>query len=91
MLRFLWSGATGRDVIQLSYILWTRISAMTVVIWAALSGENSWVATIGLGAVLVLLLLGGVVLLVLGVRDLVRDVRHYLHDARSDKNQHASV
>ena len=83
MMRFLWSGATGRDVIQVFYILWTRISATAVVIWAALSGENSWVATIGLGGVLVLLLLGGFVLLVLGVRDLVRDVRRSLHDARS--------
>jgi len=81
MMRLLWSGATGRGVIQLFYILWTRTSATAVVIWAALSGESSWVATIGLGAVLVLLLLGGVVLLVLGVRDLVRDVLRHLHNS----------
>jgi hypothetical protein len=59
--------------------------------WAALSGASSWFVTIGLGALLLALLVGGVVLLILGLRDLARDARRHLHSVKADKNQHASV
>ena len=81
MLRLL---STGRNLTQILYTLWIRTSAAVIVLWAALSGESSWIATVGLSALLILLLLGGIVLLVLGVRDLARDLRHHLH-ARSEK------
>jgi hypothetical protein len=82
MLRLL---SSGRNLTQILYTLWTRTSAAVIVLWAALSGDSSWIATIGLSALLILLLLGGIVLLVLGVRDLARDLRHHFH-VRSEKN-----
>ena len=84
MWRLLWSGAGGRNLTQVFYTLWTRTSAVVVVGWAALSANGSWFVTIGLSALLILLLIGGIALLALGVRDLVRDMRHHLH-ARSEK------
>ena len=58
-----------------------------VVVRAVPSGDSSSVAGIGLVAVLISLLVGGIVLLGLGIRDVARNFGHFLH-ARSEKNQH---
>jgi hypothetical protein len=41
--------------------------------------DDYWLASIGLSVILVGLLLGGLVILLLGLRDLVHDGRYYLH------------
>ena len=81
MLRLLGSGC---NLTQVLYKVGIRTSAAVVVLWATLSGDSYWVATIGLGALLILLLIAGIVLLLAGVRDLARDLRHHLH-ARPEK------
>jgi hypothetical protein len=43
-------------------------------LWAILYGSDSRIAATGLGIVLVLLFTGSVILLVRGVRDLIRDL-----------------
>jgi hypothetical protein len=64
---------------------WTFLSsggyerAALVVMWPLLSADTSWIATTGLVATLVVMLIGGIVLLVLGASDLVRDMRHHPH------------
>jgi hypothetical protein len=45
-------------------------------LWAILYGSDSRIATTGLGVVLVLLFIGGVTLLLRGVRDLIRELLH---------------
>jgi len=49
--------------------------------------DDYWLASIGLSVILVGLLLGGLVILLLGLRDLVHDGRYYLH-ARLHKESH---
>jgi hypothetical protein len=44
--------------------------------WVIFYGTNSGIEAIGLGIVSVLLFTGGVILLVRGVRDLIRDLLH---------------
>jgi hypothetical protein len=52
--------------------------------------DDYWLASIGLSVILVGLLLGGLVILLLGLRDLVHDGRYYLH-ARSHKDSPVSM
>jgi hypothetical protein len=49
---------------------------------------DTWIAYIGLILLLILLLFGGIFLLVAGIRDVVRDLRHTLH-VRAEKDVHA--
>jgi hypothetical protein len=62
--------------------VWT----VAVVLWTVIfSAAGSWFAQTALMAVLFVLLISGIVLLLVGMRDLVRDFRHYL-DMRTHKN-----
>jgi hypothetical protein len=67
--------------------LFTSLSALSVLIWAALSVDNSWFAQTGLTVFLLALLVCGAAILFLGVRDLIRDVAHFF-GARSHNNHH---
>jgi hypothetical protein len=70
------------------YALWTRLSIAAMILWAAVFNVvDTWIAYIGLMLLLVLLLFGGILLLVTGLRDVVRDLRHSLH-VRSEKDVH---
>src|SRR5262245_29121426 len=70
MIRLLLSRAIGHVSIRAFYIVWTRASVLSMLLWAAFTGENSRIAEIGLIIILILLLVGGVVLIALGIRDL---------------------
>jgi hypothetical protein len=52
--------------------------------------DDYWLASIGLSVILVGLLLGGLVILLLGLRDLVHDSRYHLH-ARLHKDSPISM
>jgi hypothetical protein len=79
MSSLLWSGAARRISIHLFYRAWIRISAIGVILWTALSADSPWFAQAGLTIILILLLAGGILLLVLGTRDFIRDLRQSLH------------
>ena len=71
------------------YSLWIRASGVTLVFSPpTLTAGGSWVAQTGLTLILVILLIGGVFLFIHGIRDLVEDLRRFLH-ARSEKKSHA--
>jgi hypothetical protein len=71
------------------YWAWTRASEFAVVLWVlSLVGEDTWFVKAALTGVLLLLLIAGVVLLLFGLRDLIRDFRHLLQE-RSHKQGHA--
>ena len=53
-----------------------RIVSAALVLLVTFSVEGSWFAQTGLTVMLMLLLIGGVVVLLVGVRDLVRDLWH---------------
>ena len=68
------------------YTLWTRVSIGAMILWAAVfNAVDTWIAYIGLILLLILLLFGGILLLVAGLRDVVRDLRRSLH-VRSEKD-----
>ena len=90
MVRLLLSRLIRHISMHAFYSLWIRASGVTFVLWAAFSATDSWIAETSLTFILILLLIGGIFLVVLGIRDLIRDFRHFLH-ARSDKDGHASV
>ena len=69
------------------WITTSAVTVMTVIFAVVLYGEQSWVATVGLMTLLVLLLLGGLALLIVGIKDAIRDFLRYLH-ARSESNGH---
>ena len=75
---------------RLFYSVWTGASALTFVLCAIFAGENFWLAQTGLFFILILLLVSGVFLLLLGIKDLIRDFRHFLQ-IRSHHNNHASL
>ena len=79
MLPSFWSGLIQRISMHLFYRAWVRTSAVVVIVWAALWADSPWFAQAGLTIILMLLFLGGILLLVLGTRDLIRDLRHSLH------------
>lgn len=66
------------------------MSAVAFFLWATLSGADSWIAQTGVTFVLILLLVGGILLIVIGIRDVIRDFRRFLHE-RSHKDGHAPV
>jgi hypothetical protein len=73
------------------YSLWTRASAGMFVLWAlSFTATDSWIAETGLTLLLILLLVGGIFLLVVGIRDLIRDVRRFLR-VRSEKKSDVSL
>jgi hypothetical protein len=66
-----------------------RASGATLVLWAVtLTAGKSWLAQAGLTLILVILLIGGILLFVFGIRDLIRDLRRFLR-VRSEKKSHA--
>jgi hypothetical protein len=75
--------------VQLLYSVFIRTSYVTVMLWAiSLLAGDTWFAKAALTVSLLLLLITGLGLLALGVRDLFRDLRHILH-ARLHKDGHA--
>ena len=89
MIRLLLVRMIGRISTRSFYSLWIRASGATLVLWAAtLTAADSWIAQTGLTLILVILLAGGILLFVLGIRDLIRDLRHFLR-VRSEKKSHA--
>jgi hypothetical protein len=58
------------------YLGWTRSSAVFLILQGFFGGSNdSSIASIGLTVVLTVLLASGVLLVVLGIKDLIRDFR----------------
>ena len=91
MVRLVLNRATRRISTRLFYVVWTRTSAVTFVLWAAaFSVDDSRLAQTGLIFILFLLLASGILLLAIGIRDLIRDFRHFLH-VRSHKNGRAPL
>jgi len=90
MIRLLLSRAISRISIRGSYTVWTRGAVLTMVMWAAFTGDDSSIAKTGLTFILILLLAGGVVLLAFGIRDLIRDFLCSLR-LRSERNGHARL
>ena len=89
MIRLLLVRMIGGISTRSFYSLWIRASGATLVVWAAtLTGADSWIAETGLTLILVILLAGGILLFVLGIRDLIRDLWHFLR-VRSEKKSHA--
>jgi hypothetical protein len=74
MIRLLLVRMIGRISTRSFYSLWIRASGATLVLWAAtLTAADSWIAQTGLTLILVILLVGGIFLFALGIRDLIRD------------------
>ena len=90
MVRLLLSRATHLLSSHSFYVVWTRTSAVTLLLQGVFSSSDSSVAEFGITFILGLLLVSGVLLLALGIRDLIRDLRHYL-DSNSHNNTHAHV
>jgi hypothetical protein len=89
MIRLLLSCAIRRISIRSLYSLWVRASGVVLVLWvAALTATDSWIAKAGLTAALITLLVGGIILFVFGIRDLIHDLRRFLR-MRSVKKSHA--
>ena len=89
MIRLLLIRAIGGISIRCFYSLWIRASGVTLVLWAAtITAADSWLAETGLTLIMVILLIGGILLFVLGIRDLIRDLRRFLR-LRSEKKSHA--
>jgi hypothetical protein len=73
---------------HLFYSSWTYTFSMALISGVlSLGGGDNWLARTALVVSLVLLLVTGVVLLSLGLRDLARDVRHSVQ-AGSHKKSH---
>ena len=71
------------------YSAWTRTSSVALMLWAlSLVADDTWPVKTALTVILVLLLATGIGLLLLGLRDLARDLRHMLQE-RSHKKGHA--
>jgi hypothetical protein len=51
---------------------------MTFPVTFGFVGDSGWLAQVGLTVILLLMLITGVTLLLLAVRDLIRDLRHHL-------------
>ena len=80
MVRLTWNNAPRRTAAYRFYSVWTQTSCLTLVLSAvAFASIDSWISYAGLSFTLIALLLGGTFLLVLGIRDLVRDFRRFLH------------
>jgi hypothetical protein len=90
MISPLWNAVVRCASLRAFYFVWTRTSAATIGLWLVFSGDDSWLATAGLTVLLISLLVGGVFLLLLGIRDLIRDFRRFLQ-ARSHKNGHVPL
>jgi uncharacterized membrane protein YcjF (UPF0283 family) len=89
MIRRLITRAIGPITIRAVYYLWIRVSgAMLVLSAMSLSAADSWLAQTGLTLVLCMLLIGGILILVFGVRDLFRDWRRLVR-LRAEKKSHA--
>jgi hypothetical protein len=58
--------------------------ALLVLLAATVTAADSWIAKTGLTIALLILLTGGTLLFSLGIRDLIRDLRHFLR-LRSEK------
>jgi len=58
---------------------------MMFILTVGLPADSAWIAQAGLTLILFSLLVGGVFLLILGARDLMRDFHHFLQ-ARSHEN-----
>ena len=75
--------------LHLFYSAWTRTSTVALVLWAlSFAADERWFVKAALIVILILLLVTGIVLLLLGLRDLARDLRHLLHE-RSHKKGNA--
>jgi len=79
MIRLLLSRTIGRISTRSFFSVWIRASGAMLFVWVAtLTAADSWIAQTGLTLVLIILLVGGIVLFVLGIRDLIRDFRRFL-------------
>jgi hypothetical protein len=75
--------------IRSAYPVWIRASGATLVLSAAfLTGDDSWIAATGLTIILLVLLIGGILLFIFGIHDLIRDLWHSSR-MRSEKKRHA--
>jgi hypothetical protein len=89
MIRLLLICTSGCISTRSFYPLWIRASDVTLVFWAStLTAADSRVAQGGLTLILVMLLIGGVLLFILGIWDLVGDLRRFFR-MRSEKKSHA--
>jgi len=91
MLRLLLGGTTIRISTRLVYVVWTRVSALALLLWASTTTiAVPGTAEVALALILILLLVGGGVLLVVGIRDLIRDLRKSVQTG-SNKDGHAAA
>jgi hypothetical protein len=67
-----------RISVHFLYLAWVRTSAAALVLWL-ISFDVAWFAQAALTVVLFVLLIGGILLLAVGFRDLARDFWHFLH------------
>jgi hypothetical protein len=75
--------------LQFFYSVWTRTSTTALVLWGlSFVADDTWFVKTALTVILALLLVTGILLLGLGLRDLARDFRHMLHK-RLHKRSHA--
>jgi hypothetical protein len=89
MIRLLLSRTIGRISTRSFFAVWIRASGAMLFLWVAtLTAADSWIAQTGLTFVLIILLVGGIVLFVLGIRDLIRDFRRFLR-LRSERKSDA--
>ena len=85
MLRLLLGGRATRITARLVYCLWTRASALGLLLWASTTTVKlPGTAETALLFILMLLLVAGVLLLVGGIRDLIRDLRKSLPPSNRD-------
>ncbi len=75
---FLFRSLFGRARRFVSVGRWSGISALVLVL-TAFYGDSYTVGMVLLVGILILLLIGGIVLLALGIIDLVRDLRKWIH------------
>jgi hypothetical protein len=89
MLHLLMNRIIDAISIQSLFSAWTRMSEFALVLWVlSFAGEDTWFVKTALTGILLVLLIAGVALLLFGLRDLVRDLRHILQE-RSHKRGHA--
>ena len=79
MLWLLLKKILNRISLHFLYLAWVRTSAATLALYMVFRFDAAWFAQAALTVALFGLLIGGVLLLAAGVRDLARDFWHFLH------------
>jgi hypothetical protein len=79
MLGFLLKKILRYLSVHFLYLKWIRTAAAALVLEMTYLIDSGWLAQAALTVILVGLLIGGILLLAVGVRDLARDVWHFLH------------